>query len=342
LQRSGRKKDERHKDMEIVVIGAGGWGTAIAKLLAKRHEVNLWVRNRSLASEIEKKRENRKYLPGIKLPSNLEVFTDLERINQGEVLLMAVPSFAMREVACRISKILSSRKAIVNLAKGIEQKSFKTMSEVLREELGVDEIFTLSGPSHAEEVGRNFPTTVVIAGQNIKLGKRLQAALTTDRFRVYLNTDIKGVEYAGALKNVIALATGISDGLGYGDNARGALISRGLAEIVRLGMALGGRKETFFGLAGLGDLVATCTSTLSRNRLVGFHLGGGKKLKDILAEMDMVAEGIYTVKAAYDLARRLKIDVPITKAVYEILYREADPLDKLKELMARKLKMEEV
>lgn len=327
------------------MLGGGGWGTAIARLLARKgHKTRLWVRDPVLASRMAKERENQKYLPGVRLPESLVIFSDLEGVEDfGEVLILAVPSFAMRELARRLVDLLPQGRpdlAFINLAKGLEQGSGKRMSEVLQEELGPRPIFTLSGPSHAEEVGRDFPTTVVIAGADLELGRRLQEALMTERFRVYLSDDLVGVEYGGAVKNIIALAAGISDGLGYGDNAKGALISRGLVEMVRLGVRLGARKETLFGLSGLGDLVTTCTSQHSRNRAVGFRIGRGERLDAILAGMEMVAEGIYATRAVRELARRLGVEMPITEAVYAILYEGAHPLEKLDELMTREPKME--
>lgn len=333
--------------MEFAVLGGGGWGTAIARLLARKgHRTRLWVRDPALALRIAAERENKKYLPGVKLPESLTIFTDLQELQgEGEVFLLAVPSFAMRGLARQLAAILAERSrplAFINLAKGIEQASGKTMSELLREELGEGPIFSLSGPCHAEEVGRDFPTTVVIAGQDLELGRTLQEALMTERFRVYLSDDIKGVEYGGTVKNIIALAAGISDGLGYGDNAKGALISRGLVEMVRLAVHLGARKETLFGLSGLGDLVTTCTSQHSRNRLVGYRLGRGESLEKILSEMEMVAEGVYATDAVHQLACRLGVEMPITEAVYAILHGDAKPLAKLTELMTREPKVERV
>lgn len=327
------------------MLGGGGWGTAIARLLARKgHRTRLWVRDPVLASRMAKERENQKYLPGVRLPESLVIFSELEEARDfGEVLILAVPSFAMRELARRLVDLLPQGRpdlAFINLAKGLEQGSGKRMSEVLQEELGPRPIFTLSGPSHAEEVGRDFPTTVVIAGADLELGRRLQEALMTERFRVYLSDDLVGVEYGGAVKNIIALAAGISDGLGYGDNAKGALISRGLVEMVRLGVRLGARKETLFGLSGLGDLVTTCTSQHSRNRAVGYRIGRGERLDAILAGMEMVAEGIYATRVVRELAHRLGVEMPITEAVYAILYEGAHPLEKLDELMTREPKME--
>jgi len=332
-------------------MGAGGWGTAMARLLANRkYSVRLWVRDEKLARLIDQERENKKYLPGVKLPrEHLKIFTQLEELADAssEIFLLAVPSFAMRELAQKLDRILPKEQrqnaAFVNLAKGLEALKahpIKTMSEVLSEELRSENIFALSGPSFAYEVGRDYPTTVVLAGKRLELGRRLQQTFMTERFRVYLSEDIKGVELGGSLKNIIALAAGISDGLGFGDNAKGALIARGLAEMIRLGTKLGARKETFFGLAGLGDLVATCTSSRSRNRSVGERIGRGEKLKEILVGMEMVAEGVYATQAVHELAQKFQIEMPITAAVYETLYEGASPIDKLRELMTREPKAE--
>jgi len=333
--------------MDFIVLGGGGWGTATARLLAQKgHQTRLWVRDPALAHQMAEEQENKKYLPGVELPRELGIFTDLNALTRegADALLLAVPSFAMREVARRLAEAIPEDRhqdlVLINLAKGIERGSGKTMSQVIGEELGSNNVYTLSGPSHAEEVGRDFPTTVVIAGEDLELGKRLQEALMTERFRVYLSDDLLGVEYGGTVKNIIALAAGISDGLGYGDNAKGALIARGLAEMVRLAVRLGAKKETLFGLSGLGDLVATCTSLHSRNRLVGYRLGRGESLGEILNKMEMVAEGVYAAEAVRRLAQEKGVEMPITEAVYEILYAGAQPLDKLNELMTRQPKME--
>ncbi|MFQ5794683.1 MAG: NAD(P)H-dependent glycerol-3-phosphate dehydrogenase [Candidatus Bipolaricaulia bacterium] len=337
------------EQMEITVVGAGGWGTAVSRLLANRgHQVHLWVRDKRLAERIDRERVNEKYLAGVALPQKgLEVFTELAEVaGHGELFLMAVPSFAMREGCERIANLSPvDRKqstVFISLAKGVEQDRFLTMSEVLVEVLDVEpeQVFALSGPSHAEEVGRDVPTTVVLAGRDLETGERLQRALMTDRFRVYLSDDIRGVEYAAAIKNVIALACGISDGLGYGDNSKGALISRGLAEMVRLADYLSVRRETFFGIAGLGDLVTTCISEHSRNRYVGQRIGKGETLVQIQHDMTMVAEGIYATRAIHRMAQARGIEMPITAAVYDILYQGADPLNKVDEMMTREPKVE--
>ncbi len=337
--------------LDAAVIGAGSWGTAMARLLVRKgHRVSLWARNRQLAHQIHAQRENRRYLPGVKLPiEQLTVCNDLGELADRDLYLLAVPSFALRDLAGRLKSELGEsgqHAAWVSLIKGIEHRrsdgSLLTMSQVLREELGTTNLFALSGPSFATEVARDYPTTVVLAGEDTPQAKRLQRALMTERFRVYLSADLMGVELGGAIKNVIALAAGCSDGLGYGDNAKGALIARGLVEMTRVGVALGARKETFFGLAGLGDLVVTCMSQRSRNRGVGERIGRGESLKDILAGMEMVAEGVYATQAIHSFACARAIDLPITRAVYEVLYEGANPLEKLTELMTREPKREEI
>lgn len=337
--------------LDVAVMGAGSWGTAMARLLVQRgHRVSLWARNRELAHQIHTQRENQRYLPGVKLPiEHLTICNDLRELAHRDLYLLAVPSFALRDLARRLRADLGGSAedaAWVSLIKGMEHRhsdgSLLTMSQVLREELGATNLFALSGPSFAAEVARDYPTTVVLAGENMPQAKRLQRALMTERFRVYLSDDVMGVELGGALKNVIALAAGCSDGLGYGDNAKGALISRGLVEMTRVGIALGARKETFFGLAGLGDLVVTCMSKRSRNRGVGERIGRGESLRDILAGMEMVAEGVYATQAIHSFARAREIDLPITRAVYEVLYEGANPLEKLTELMTREPKREEI
>ena len=342
---------KRKQSAEIAVIGAGSWGTAMARLLAQAgRSVTLWARDPTLVRTLVTQGKNERYLPGVPLPvKNLRVSTQLSEIGQATVYLIAVPSFAVRSLAQQLKQTLNDERdpeglhpSFISLIKGIEYESFMTMSQILRQELESDEIFALSGPSFAAEVARDYPTSVVLAGQNLAQANELQKILMTERFRVYTSDDLMGVEIGGALKNVIAIAAGISDGLGFGDNAKGALIARGLAELVRLGKRWGARKETFFGLAGLGDLVATCTSLRSRNRRVGEEIGRGAKLDQVLAGMEMVAEGIYTVRAVEQLSQREGLDLPISHAVYEILYEGASPLQQLTALMTRQPKREEL
>jgi len=329
--------------VKFSVIGAGGWGTAFARLLAlNEHEVILWVRNRSRAEEIDRLRENRRYLPGVILPrEGLRITESLSEATSSDIIAVAVPSFAMPDLLCQVKGLVAEEEKIfVNLAKGIDRESGKSMSELIRSLVSPRAVFTLSGPSHAEEVGRNIPTAIVLAGTDLDLGKRLQMALATPRFRVYLSEDIRGVELCAAVKNVIALATGVSDGLGYGDNSRGALITRGLAEMVRFGRVFGAKEKTFFGLSGLGDLVATCTSEHSRNRRVGYRLGQGESLSGILESMSMVAEGVYATTIVHEMALEKGVEMPITDAAYRLLYKGADPLALVEEIMTRAPKKE--
>jgi len=326
------------------VVGAGGWGTAFARLLAKNgHTVILWVRDPKRAEEIERRRENPTYLPGVLLPrENLAITSSLEDAAAAQTLVLAVPSFAVAEILARIRPLVRETRVFVNLAKGLDERSGQTMSELIGHEFPGEPAFTLSGPCHAEEVGRDIPTAVVLAGRDLDLGKDLQRAFSSPRFRVYLSDDLCGVVLCSTVKNIIALATGVSDGLGYGDNSRGALVTRGLAEMVRFGRAFGVRDETFFGLSGVGDLVATCTSEHSRNRYVGWRLGKGEPLREILASMEMVAEGVHATKVVHEIAQGKGIEMPITDAVFRLLYRGADPLNLVEEIMTRAPKREGV
>jgi len=308
--------------VNVSVVGAGGWGTAFARLLAlSGHSVTLWARNPSRAESIDRERENATYLPGVHLPrKGLDVTASLAQALSAETIVLAVPSFAMAQLLGTAAPLLPGPRVFINLAKGLDQGTRRTMSEVVVAAAPGCRVFTLSGPCHAEEVGRDIPTAVVLAGTDLELGRRLQVSLSTPRFRVYLTNDLRGVELCSAVKNVIALATGASDGLGYGDNSRGALITRGLAEMARFGRALGAREETFYGLSGVGDLVATCTSVHSRNRAVGERLGRGETLEAILASMTMVAEGVYATRVVHEMAEERGIDMPITAAVHRLLY----------------------
>jgi len=328
--------------MKFSVIGAGGWGTAMARLLASNgHETVLWVRDPRQAEALQITRENAKYLPGVKLPlAHLEITTDFAVAVSADTTFLAVPSFAMDSVLRRVAPLASSEAVFISLAKGIDRESHGTMSELIEHHLPTATVYALSGPSHAEEVGRDNPTAVVLAGHDLVRGEALQHTLATDRFRVYLSDDLRGVELCATVKNIIALAAGVSDGLGYGDNSRSALVTRGLAELVRFGRAFGAQDKTFFGLSGLGDLVATCTSEHSRNRRVGYRIGRGESLHDILSGMDMVAEGIYATQVVHEMARDQKIDMPITEAVHRLLAGHAAPLELVDQIMTRAPKRE--
>jgi len=319
------------------VIGAGSWGTAFARLLALAgHKTVLWARRPELVEDLRRVRENREYLPGVPLPPSLAFTAGLgEALEGAEAAFFVVPSFALGEVARRAAPHVPPGIPIVHLVKGLEEGTGRRMSEILTEALPGHPVFVLSGPCHAEEVARDHPTCVILAGEDPSLGERLQRELMTPRFRVYLSDDLLGVEYCGAVKNVLAIGVGIADGLGYGDNTRAALITRGLVELARFGRAVGARPETPFGLAGLGDLVATATSRHSRNRAVGFRIGRGERLADILAGMRMVAEGVHTSRWLYRLSGQLGVELPLCEAVYRVLHRGESPRDQIDRLMLR-------
>jgi len=330
----------------IGVIGAGSWGTAIAHLLAGNEgcSVTLWAREEEVRREISERRENGHFLPGIKLSDRLEVAASIEEAVAGATMVVSVvPSQYVRSVFPPIVEKLERGSIIVSASKGIEESSLLTVSQVLKELLpGAfhPSIAVISGPSFAKEVTLGLPAAVCAASVSDKVSAKVQQVFSTGAFRVYTNRDIIGVELGGALKNVIALAVGISDGLGMGTNARAALITRGLAEMVRLGVAMGADPQTFSGLSGLGDLVLTCTGELSRNRSVGLALGRGKGLSEIVTEMKMVAEGVKTAKSAYRLARKHRVPMPITENTYQILYEDKSPKDAVMELMTRGLREE--
>lgn len=331
---------------KVAVLGGGGWGTALALVLAQKgYVVFLWVRRQAQAEEITREGENSRYLPGVKIPREVVVTTRLEEALAGaKLVVLSVPSHAVRGQVRQISPFLSPEQVLVNTAKGLEKHAHLRLSEVILQELSPDwkeRLAVLSGPSHAEEVGRGFPTAVVVAAPRKKVAACVQRAFSTSFFRVYTNPDLTGVELGGALKNVIALATGMAEGLGFGDNTRAALVTRGLAEITRLGVALGGSPLTFAGLSGLGDLVVTCTSRYSRNRRAGFGLGKGKPLSVVLEEMGgMVVEGIPTTQAAWELAQKYGVSMPITAEVYKVLFEGQPPREGVGNLMLRVLTSE--
>ncbi len=330
--------------MRIPVIGGGSWGTTLASLLAKKgHDVTLWVREPELLEEIQTKHENTWYLPGFPLEPSLKASSLLEEVLEGgECFLLGVPSQHMRSMLEFARPYLPKKPVLVCASKGIEVSTLSTMSMVVEEALsGLKPQFCmLSGPTFAKEVIRELPTAIVLASEEKKLGRELQQQLSTEFFRVYTSTDVRGVELGGAIKNIIAIAAGIADGLGFGNNSRAALITRGLAEMSRLGKALGAKSSTFMGLAGMGDLVLTCTGDLSRNRQVGLKLGKGHKLVEILGEMKMVAEGVKTTEAVHALGEKHDVELPITEQVYQVLYNGKDPQGAVRELMLRDLKEE--
>jgi len=330
----------------VGILGAGGWGIALANLLqGKGHAVRLWEFDSQAAAELRKSRSLPKKLPGISLSPDVLVTDDLsEAVSEADFICFVVPSQTMRSVGQRLLRPdIAKRPILVNLSKGIEVGSLKRMSEVLREVVepgSYSGICTLSGPSHAEEVSREIPTAVVVASENEEAAIASRDLFITPKFRVYTSLDIIGVELAGSLKNIIALAAGMLDGLGLGDNTRGALLTRGLAEITRMGVALGADPMTFSGLSGIGDLVTTCLSHHSRNRFVGEQIGLGRKLDSVLSHMSMIAEGVETTKSGYALSLEHNIEMPITAQVYHVLFEGKSPLDAISDLMVRDPKAE--
>lgn len=331
---------------KIGILGAGSWGTAIALVLnANQHLVTLWEFRPEAASRLDKARENTEFLPGVSIPKEIEITSSLTAACANKnVLVMAVPSHIVRSVGEQINSSGEGKEAVVvNLAKGIENQTLLRMSDVLKATINWltdDQVVSLSGPSHAEEVSRQIPTAVVVAGKNLETTEFIQQVFMNAVFRVYTNEDIIGVELGGALKNVIALAAGICDGAGFGDNTKAALQPRGLAEMARLGTAMGANPITFAGLSGMGDLIVTCMSRHSRNRYVGEQIGKGRQLPEILAEMVMVAEGVKTTRSAYELSQKYQVEMPITAQVYQILFENKNPKQALNELMMREPKKE--
>lgn len=329
----------------VGVVGAGSWGTTLANLLAEKgFDVNLWVFEKDLFSIIRETGENSFYLPGFRLHRRLKAHNDLESVvgNCG-LIVMVVPSHVYRGVAKRMLPLLREDAIIVSATKGIEDETLLTMSGIWKELLPAGSgvrVLSLSGPSFAREVVQGIPTAVTLAGDDIETTRAVQRELATGRFRIYTSLDRIGVELAGASKNVIAVAAGVSDGLAFGDNTRAALITRGLAETSRLGVKMGAHPLTFAGLAGVGDLLLTCTGDLSRNRTVGFQLGQGKKLDEILGGMRMVAEGVITARSIHALAQKMEVEMPICEQVYRVLYEGKDPLQVVRDLMERDLRHE--
>lgn len=327
---------------KVGILGAGSWGTALALLLYKNgHEVTMWSIDKSEVEMLQKEREHKKKLPGVKLPEEMTITNQLEEGMSGkDFLVLAVPSIYTRSTARSMKPYIRSGQIIVNVAKGIEEGTLKTLSEQIEEELPEADVAVLSGPSHAEEVGRGLPTTCVVGAKTKETAVYLQKAFMSDVFRVYISPDILGIEIGGSLKNVIALAAGIADGLGYGDNTKAALITRGIAEITRLGVKMGGKAESFSGLTGIGDLIVTCASVHSRNRKAGYLMGQGKTMQEAMDEVQMVVEGVYSTKAAVELAKKYDVSMPIIEQVNRILFENKKPADAVRELMLREGKAE--
>lgn len=328
--------------IRLAVLGDGAWGTAIAILLAQNneHSVTLWSARPTSGAALRERRENR-LLPGVAIPEAVRLTTDIaEAVADAELWIGAIPTVYLRAVLMRIAPIAGKPSAVLSLSKGVENTTFLRPTEIWRQIFGPCRVAVLSGPSHAEEVSRGLPTSVVAASSDAELARWVQERFTTDRFRVYTNLDPIGVELGGALKNVIGIAAGIGDGLGFGDNAKSALLTRGLNEMMRFGVAQGAEPATFFGLAGLGDLITTCVSRHGRNRHVGERIGRGEKLADILKSMTMVAEGVYTTRSIHERSANMGLDLPIHAEVYRVLYEDKDPRRAVTDLMLRELKGE--
>lgn len=326
--------------MKIAVLGSGSWGMTLAIHLMKNgHEVEVWFYLEKDFNQAKTTLELPDYLPGVKLPEQLAFTMDMDScIKNKDLILIAIPSHTVGPTMLKIADQVPSSAIIVNVAKGIENDSLRTMSQVIAHALPnhpIENIATLYGPTHAEEVVKEMPSTIVAACPSASSGEKVQSAFMSESLRVYTNTDILGVEYGGSLKNVIAIAAGILAGMGYGDNTLAALLTRGLFEMTRLGVHLGANEETFAGLSGMGDLIVTCLSTHSRNRHVGYELGKGRKLKEILAEMKMVAEGINTAKSVHQLITKTGVEMPISEQIFQILFAEKDPRLAVEELMGR-------
>lgn len=328
---------------KFAVLGDGAWGTAVALLLAQRpeHRVRIWSAREENGRILRDKRENVRLLPGVRIPESIELNTDIRTaLDDVDLAVAAIPTVYLRQTIERLASRASDNLPILSLVKGIEQQRFQRPTQILHEVFGATRVAVLSGPSHAEEVSRGMPTSVVVASNDDELAFDVQKALNGDRFRVYVNPDVIGVELAGALKNVIGIAAGICDGLRFGDNAKSAMLTRALVEMTRFGVACGADPATFAGLAGLGDLITTCISPHGRNRRVGERLGRGEKLADILASMAQVAEGVYTARSVHLRSATMGIETPIMSEVYRVLYEDKPPLAAVQDLMLRQPKKE--
>lgn len=329
--------------MKIAVIGDGGWGTTLSILLNRKgHNIKLWGPFPEYVEVLKKKRENVKFLPGIKIPKSIAISSDInETAKEAEIVVLAVPSQYLRGVVKRLNGLEFKRGTVfLSVAKGIENGTLLRMSEMIHGLLGPVKLAVLSGPTISYEVARRMPTIVVAASRNENLARKIQQAFMTDNFRVYTSRDMIGVELGGALKNIIAIATGMLDGMGFEANTKAGLLARGLAEITRLGVAMGARKDTFYGISGLGDLVTTSISKYGRNRWFGEEVGKGRRPKDVLKKTEMVVEGVATTKSAFNLSRKFKVEMPITEQVHAVLYKGKDPRRAIHELMTRREKAE--
>jgi glycerol-3-phosphate dehydrogenase (NAD(P)+) len=327
---------------KITFVGGGSFGTALSIMLAKKGcEVAIWDRDKEVVEDINFNRKNDRYISDLEIPSGVTAYSDMEEaVSNSDVIVLAVPSHVIRSVSRSVSNLLRNEQIVVCIAKGIEDGSFKRLSKVMKEEILNNPIVILSGPSHAEEVAVGIPTTVVVSSHDMNYAKRVQDIFMSESFRVYTNDDMVGVEVGGAVKNIIALAAGILDGIGYGDNAKAALMTRGMSEIIRVGTELGGKQETFYGLTGMGDLIVTCTSMHSRNRRAGILIGQGKTMKEACGEVGMVVEGVKACKAFHELKEKLEVSMPITDMLYRALFENKNPKECIYELMTREKKDE--
>ncbi len=327
--------------MNISILGGGSWGTAIARLLSnKGHDVKFYIRNQLIVDDLNENLENSKYLPDVKFNKIFATTNINNAVKDTDIIVLAVPTNAVRGILTTISGNINEKQILVNLAKGIEVETLDRVSEISKEILPNNPFAVLSGPSHAEEVGKDIPTAVTVSSEDAEISKIVQDAFSTSHFRVYTNTDLIGVEIGGALKNIIALAAGMSDGLGYGDNTKAALMTRGIYEMSKLGISLGANAQTFNGLAGFGDLIVTCTSMHSRNRRAGILIGQGLSSEEAAIEIGQVVEGVKTTKSAYELSKAHNVSMPITEKLYAVLYKGEDPRRAVIDLMTRQNKEE--
>jgi len=328
--------------MKVGIIGAGSWGIALAVLLSKNgHEVTVWSIIKEEIDSLNKDREHKTKLPGVKIPESVSFTTDLcKTVQENEVLVLAVPSPVVRSTSKSMAPYVKDKQIIVNVAKGIEEYTLMTLSEIIEQEIPQADVCVMCGPTHAEEVGRGIPTSIVVGSKSRKSAELLQDLFMNEVFRVYTSPDVLGMEIGSSLKNVVALAAGIADGLGYGDNTKAALITRGITEITRLGVKMGGRPETFAGLTGIGDLIVTCASMHSRNRRAGILIGQGKTADEAMAEVKMVVEGVYSAKAAMQLSKKYDVELPIIEQVNLVLFENKSAAEAVKDLMLRDKKVE--
>ncbi len=328
--------------MKVAVIGAGAWGTTLSIIFAEAgHDVRLWIYESQLCGIMLEERENKWYLPGFQIPSSVDISCDIGEAAKGaDIVVFSAPSKHLREIASQARKFIPDGAVILSATKGLEEKTGKRMSEILSEIYPKNKLAVISGPNLSKEIAKGLPAAAIVASNDLGIAKKIQSAINLERFRIYISDDVIGVELGGTLKNVIAIAAGIADGLDLGDNAKAGLMVRGIVEIARLGSAVGAKAETFAGLSGMGDLIATCSSKLSRNHCVGEAIAKGRKLDEILSEAKGVAEGVPTTKVALELSRKLNIEMPITQEVYKVLFERKDPYKAIASLMTRELKKE--